>query len=126
MSIAESSNMVFEGAFVLELGTTGAVPQFSAILLVGTPVASNGERLATFAAHEGLDSVLSFVMRLQSAEVLQWLGSRVCDVVATSLRTTVARKAKHGCGLCASQRLRSFPVLRSMTPHMHLQVRKLY
>jgi hypothetical protein len=84
MAIAESSNVVFEGAFVLEVRATGAVPQLSAVLLVGPPVATNGKGLTAFATHEGLDSVLPLVMRLQGAEVLQWLGSRVRDVVSAS------------------------------------------
>ncbi len=84
MAIAESSNVVFEGAFVLEVRTTGAVPELSAVLLVGPPIATNGKGLTAFATHEGLDSMLPLVMRLQGAEVLQWLGSRVRDVVSAS------------------------------------------
>jgi hypothetical protein len=123
MAIAESSNVIFKRAFVLEVGTTSAVPQLSAVLLVGPPVTSNSKCLTTFSTHEWLDSVLPLVMRLQGAEVLQWFGPRVFDIVAASLRTTVAGKAKHCCRLCASQRFRSFSVLRSMAPHVHLQVR---
>ncbi len=108
---------------MLEVGTTSAVPQLSAVLLVGPPVTSNSKCLTTFSTHEWLDSVLPLVMRLQGAEVLQWFGPRVFDIVAASLRTTVAGKAKHCCRLCASQRFRSFSVLRSMAPHVHLQVR---
>lgn len=64
VTLSEGADMVFEGAFVLEIGTTHAEPELAAVLLVGAPVSAHGKRLTAFAAREGLDAVLSLVVGL--------------------------------------------------------------
>lgn len=85
-------DMVLEGALVLEIGATDAVPKLATILLVRSPVPAHGERLTALAAHEGLEAMLALVVCLQGSEVLQRLGPRVVDVVAAPRCAAVARK----------------------------------
>lgn len=121
MAVPEGANVVFQRPFVFEVGAADAKPELAAVLLVGPPVAAHGERLAALAAHEGLDAVLPLVMRLQGAEVFQWLRARVVNVVAASRSAAVARQAQHGRRLRSSERFRTLPVLRSVPPHVHLR-----
>lgn len=71
MAIAKGVDVVLERPLVLEIGAARAVPELAAVLLVGSPVASDGEGLAAFPAHEGLDPMLPLVMCLESSEVLE-------------------------------------------------------
>nr|GMD65267.1 thylakoid lumenal 19 kDa protein, chloroplastic [Ipomoea batatas] len=81
VGVAEGLNVVLEGSLVLEIRAADAKPNLAAVLLVGAPVALDGEGLAAFAAHEGLGSVLALVVGLQGSEVLQGAGAGVVDVV---------------------------------------------
>lgn len=120
--VAERPGVVLEGSLVLELGAAEAVPEPAAVLLVGAPVALDGEGLAAAAAEEGLEAVLALVVRLQGAEVLERLGARVVHVVPAPRRAAVARQPQHRRRLDAAQRLRALPVLRPVAPHVHLHV----
>jgi hypothetical protein len=120
VAVAEGADVVLEGALVLEVRAADAEPELPTVLLVRAPVAAHRERLAALAALEGLDAVLALVVRLQRAEVLEGFGARVVDVVAAPGRAAVARQTQHGRRLRPPQRLRPFPVLRSMAPHVHL------
>lgn len=122
MAVAKGSNVVLEGALVLEVRATDAEPELPAVLLVGAPVASHCECLAALAALEGLDAVLALVVGLQSAEVLEGLGPWVVDVVAAAGSTAVARQAKHGGGLRSAEGFGALSVLRSVAPHVHLPI----
>lgn len=107
---------------MLEVRTAGAVPQFPAVLLMGPPVAFDGEGLPALAAHERLGAVLPLVVGLEGPEIFERLGSWVVDVVLTALRTAVAWQPKHRCWLCALQRVWALSIFRSVSPHMHLHV----
>lgn len=117
---AEGPDVVLEGPLVFEVGAAEAVPDAAAVLLVGTPVALDGEGLGALAAREGLGAVLALVVRLQSAEVFEGTSARVLYVVFAPRRAAVARQPQHRRRLAPLQRLRTLPVLRSMAPHMHL------
>jgi hypothetical protein len=121
MSVPEGAGVVLERALVLELGSAEAVPELAAVLLVGAPVALDGEGLAALAAQEGLEPVFALVVRLQRAEVLERPRARVVDVVAAARRAAVARQPQHRRRLHAPQRLGTLPVLRTVPPHVHLQ-----
>eukprot|EP00252_Welwitschia_mirabilis_P025804 TRINITY_DN8210_c0_g1_i1.p2 TRINITY_DN8210_c0_g1~~TRINITY_DN8210_c0_g1_i1.p2 ORF type:complete len:181 (-),score=12.74 TRINITY_DN8210_c0_g1_i1:582-1124(-) len=122
VAIAEGADVVFERPLVLEIGAARAEPELSAVLLVGSPVASHGEGLAALAAREGFGSVLSLVMRLQSPEILERPRTRMVDVVAAARRAAVARQPENRRRFGPSERVRTLPVLRAMPPHMHLHV----
>lgn len=81
---------------MLEIGTTDAEPQLPTVLLVGAPVSSNRKGLSTLVAYEGLGPMLSFVVGLESAEVLERLRSWVVDVVLATLSAAVAWDSQHG------------------------------
>lgn len=122
VATAEGLNMVLEGSLVLEVGATKTVPNLAAVLLVGPPIALNGEGLAAFPAHEGLRAVLAFVVSLEGSEVLEGPCPRVVDVVLAPRRTAVARQPQHRCRLRPPEGLWPLSVLRSMPPHMHLEI----
>lgn len=124
MAASKGLDVILERPLVLEVRPANAVPELSTVLLVGSPVAPDSERLATLAAHEGLDPMLALVVCLQRPEVLERLRPRVVDVVPATGCAAVAGKPEHAGRLCASQRLGAFPVLRSMSPHMHLRTKK--
>lgn len=107
---------------MLEVRPATAVPELATVLLVGSPVATHSERLAALSAHEGLDPVLALVVGLEGAEVLERLRPWVVDVVLAARRTAVARQPQHGRRLRPPQRLGSSPVLRPVSPHVHLHV----
>lgn len=123
MAIPERLDVIFERSLVLEVGAAGAVPELAAVLLVGSPVPPHRESLAAFPAHERLDAVLPLVMSLQGSEILERFGSGMVDVVPAAWRAAVARQPEHRRRLRSPQRLRPFPVLRSVTPHMHLHIK---
>lgn len=90
------------------------VPEFAAILLVGAPVASDGEGLGALVACEGLGSVFALVVRLEGAEVLERPRSRVVDVVLAPHHAAVARQFAHRNIIrlyCPLQRFWPFSVL---------------
>lgn len=120
MSRTKSFDVVFERPLMLEIGTTDAKPALAAVLLVGSPVTFDGQQLPTLAAREGLDTVLPFVVSLKRSEVLERLGSRVLYVVLASLCAAIARNPCHHSWLRSLQRLSPSPILRSMSPHVHL------
>lgn len=122
MAIPEGLDVVLEGSLMLEVGAADAVPELSAVLLVGAPVPAHSECFAAFPAHKGFDAVLALVVCLQRSEVLEWLGSWVVYVVPAPSRAAVAWQPKHPCRLRPSQRFWPLSVLRSMPPHMHLHV----
>jgi len=123
MSLPECPYMIFEGTLVLEIWATAAIPELPTVLLMGAPVAPDSKGFVALAAHERLDSVLAFVMCLKSAEVLQRFGPGMIYIISAPLRTAVAWKSQqYCCRLRASQWFWPFPVLRSMSPHMHLHV----
>lgn len=99
MARTKRSNMVLERSLVLEVRTTVAQPEPPTVLLMGPPIALNGQELAALAAHEWLHPVLPFVMSLQGAEVLEWLCARAFDVVPAPQCATIAWDAKDGPGL---------------------------
>ena len=105
---------------MLEIRSASAVPQLAAVLLVRSPVPFDGESLPTFSAAEGLRAVLALVVSLESSEVFEWFRSRVVDVVLAALGTAVAWQPQHCRWLCSFERVWSFSVLGSMSPHMHL------
>lgn len=120
MASPEGSDVVLEGALVLEVGAAGAVPELATVLLVGSPVALDSERLAALAAGEGFGAVLALEVGLEGAEVLEGLSPGVVDVVLTALGAAIARQPQHRRRLCPFQRVRALPVLRSVAPHVHL------
>ena len=65
--------MILQRSLVLEVGAADAVPQFATVLLVGSPISLHRKGLTALAAHEGLDSMLPFIVSLEGPEVLQWL-----------------------------------------------------
>ena len=119
--MAEGPDMILERAFVLEVRSTCTEPKLSTVLLVGSPVPSHSKLFATLSAHEWLHAMLALVMGLKGAEILQWLCTRMIYVILAPLSTAIAWQPQHCCGLCSSQRLRTFSILRSMPPHMHLR-----
>lgn len=104
MAMAECLDVILEGPLVLEIRATDAIPKLATILLVSSPIAPHSKGFATFPAHEGLDSMLPLVMRLEGSEIFQRLSSRVIDVVSAAGGAAVAGKAKHAGGLSSSQR----------------------
>lgn len=92
MVVTECLDMVFEGALVLEIRATNAVPKLATILLVRPPVSAHGERLPALATHEGLQPMLALVVCLQGSEILEWLRPWVVDIVAAPRCAAVARK----------------------------------
>jgi hypothetical protein len=124
VAAAEGADVVVEGALVLEVGAAGAEPALAAVLLVGAPVALDGERLGAAAAGEGLGAVLALVVRLQRAEVLERPRTRVADVVPAAGGAAVTRQLQHRQRrrrLRPLERLRPLPVLPTVPPHVHLQ-----
>lgn len=95
VAVAESPDVVLERPLVLKIGATNTKPELAAVLLVGAPVASDGEELGALAAGEGLGAVLALVVGLQGAEVLQGSGQRMRYVVPAPLRAAVAWQPHH-------------------------------
>ena len=73
MAISKCLDMIFERSFVFEIRTTSAIPKLPTVLLMGSPITSHREGLATFSTHEWLDPMLSLVMGLEGSEVFEWL-----------------------------------------------------
>lgn len=115
------SNVILEGSLVLEVRPTVAEPKLPAVLLMGSSIALDGQELAALAARKWLHPMLPLVMSLQLAEVLEWLRARTLDVVPAPRWATMARDDTYGPGLSSPQRLWPLPILRSMSPHVHLQ-----
>lgn len=92
MATPEGLDVVLERALVFEVRATKTIPNLPAILLVRSPIAFHGEGLAAFSTCEGLDAVLSLVMCLEGAKVLERPRPRVVDVVFASRRAAVARQ----------------------------------
>lgn len=90
MARPKGTNVILKRPLVLKVGTTKAKPTLAAVFLVGSPVAFDGQRLAALAATKGLVTVLSLVMSLESAEILQWFSLRVVDVVLTPILAAIA------------------------------------
>jgi len=90
MAMAKGLDVVLEGSLVLKIGPTNAIPKLATVLLMGSPVTSNRECLATFPTHEGLDAVLSLVVGLQGAEVFEGLSPRMVYVVPTPWCAAIA------------------------------------
>lgn len=95
MASSKGLDVVLEGALVFEVGATETVPNLPAVLLVGSPVAFHSKGFAAFSAGEGLDAVLSLVMCLEGAEVLERPRPRVIDVVLAAWGAAVARQPQH-------------------------------
>jgi len=89
VAFSKGSDMIFEGPFVLKIWTTSAIPQLSAVLFVSPPIPFNCKGFWALSAHEWFCTMLSFVVRLESSEVLQGLSSWMIDVVLATLSTTV-------------------------------------
>ena len=66
VTFSKGDDMIFERSLVLEIRTTNAKPELSAVLLVGSPVTFDGQQLATLATCEGFHAMLPFVVSLQS------------------------------------------------------------
>lgn len=109
--VAKGLDVVLEGALVLEVGATDAIPKLATVLLMGSPVTADSEGLATLSAGEGLQAVLALVVSLEGSKVLERLGSWVVYVVATPRRAAVARQPQHPRWLSPPQRLWPLPVL---------------
>lgn len=107
---------------MLEIGAAYAEPQLATILLMGAPVTTHGKSLAALAAAEWFHAMLSLVVSLQGAEVLERLRTGMVDAVAAARGTAEAWKAEHGSGLSAFERVGTASVLGAMTPHVHLHV----
>ena len=102
MPLSKGFDVVLQRSLVLEVGATDAVPQFSTVLFMGSPISFHCEGLSALPAHERLDAVLPFVVSLEGPEVLQWLRSWMVYVVPAARRAAVARKPQHGRRLDAS------------------------
>lgn len=124
MAGAKCPDVVLERPLVLEVRPAGAEPALAAILLVGPPVALDGQQLPALPAGEGLHPVLPLVMGLESPEILQRLGPRVVYIVPATLFAAVARDTQHRPRLRPLERLRSSSILRPVTPHVHLPCTK--
>lgn len=101
MSTTEGLNVVLERALMFEVRATKAIPNLATILLVGSPIAFDREGFGAFSTSERLDSMLSLVMRLEGAEVLERSGPRVVDVVFAPWRAAIAWQLKHCRWLCS-------------------------
>lgn len=105
---------------MLEIRSAGADPQLPAVLLVSPPVSSDCKTLAASSAREGLRSVFPLVVSLECSEVLEGFRPGMVDVVLAPVGAAVAGELQHGGRLGPSQRFRALPVLRPVSPHMHL------
>lgn len=90
MTLTKGLNMVFERSLVFKIRATNAIPNPSAVLLMGSPIPFDGESLATFSTHEGLDTMLPLVVGLEGPKVLEMPRSWVLYVVLASWRATIA------------------------------------
>lgn len=95
MAGPEGADVVLERPLVLEVRAANAEPALAAVLLVGPPVALDGERLPALPAGEGLHPMLPLEMRLESPEVLQWLSPRMVYVVPATFFAAVAWYLQH-------------------------------
>jgi len=108
---------------VFEIRATQAIPYFSTVLLMCSPITFHCKCFAALSAHVGFYAMLSLVVCLKSSEILQRPCSWVVNVVLATCCTTKAWKPQHSCWLCSFQRIWPLSVLRSMPPHMHLKIK---
>lgn len=95
MTRPERGNMVLERPLVLEIRPANTEPPLAAVLLVGSPVALDGQALAAFATRVSLRPVFSLVMSLQCPEILKRLSPRVVYVVLAPFFAAVAWDPHH-------------------------------
>lgn len=92
VAASKGLDVILERALVFEVRATKTIPNLAAVLLVRSPIAFHGESFAAFSTGEGLDAMLSFVMRLEGAKVLERPRPRVVDVVFAPRRAAIARQ----------------------------------